>query len=153
MAQSCLTLCDPTDGRLPGSSVHGILQAKILKWVAISFSRESSQPRDQTLVSCFASHFSCIGGRFFTIWATGKSLQAIVVSLFKLWLWLLFFLFYLWNMNISSGSFKLLIVFSWRSQLIHALSLPNNTQIFSSSTASFPNVFCYLYIFIICYIY
>ena len=60
---SCLTLCDPMDDGLPGSSVHGILQAKILKWVAISYSRGSSWPRDQTLVYCIA-------GRFFTVWAT-----------------------------------------------------------------------------------
>ena len=46
--QSCLTLCDPMDCSLPGSSVHGVLQARILEWVAISSSRESSWPRDQT---------------------------------------------------------------------------------------------------------
>ena len=46
VAQSCLTLCDPEDCSLPGSSVHGILQAKILELVAISFSRVSSPPRD-----------------------------------------------------------------------------------------------------------
>ena len=45
-AQSYLTLCDTMDCSLPGSSVHGILQARILEWVAISFSRGSSQPRD-----------------------------------------------------------------------------------------------------------
>ena len=45
VAQSCLTLCDPMDYNLPGSSVHGILQARILEWVAIPFSRGSSQPR------------------------------------------------------------------------------------------------------------
>ena len=45
MLQLCLTLCDPTDCSLPGSTVHGILQARILEWVAISFSRGSSQPR------------------------------------------------------------------------------------------------------------
>ena len=49
--QSCLTLCDSMDCSLPGSSVHGILQARILEWVAISFSRGSSRPRDQTWVS------------------------------------------------------------------------------------------------------
>ena len=49
--QLCLTLCDPMDGSLPGSSVHGILQARILEWVAISFSRGSSRPRDRTGVS------------------------------------------------------------------------------------------------------
>ena len=42
VAQSCLTLCDPMAYSLPGSSVHGILQARILEWVAISFSRRSS---------------------------------------------------------------------------------------------------------------
>ena len=46
VAQSCLTLCDPMDCSLPGFSVHGILQARILEWVTISFSRGSSQPRD-----------------------------------------------------------------------------------------------------------
>ena len=48
VAQSCLTLCDPMDGSPPGSAVHGIFQARILVWVAISFSRGSSQPRDRT---------------------------------------------------------------------------------------------------------
>ena len=52
--QLCLTLCDPMDCSPPGSSVHGILQARILEWVAISSSRGSSQPRDQT---CFSSGF------------------------------------------------------------------------------------------------
>ena len=50
--QSCPTLCDPIDCSLPGSSVHGIFQVRILEWVAISFSRGSSQPRDQILASC-----------------------------------------------------------------------------------------------------
>ena len=63
VAQSCLTLCDPMNCSPPGSSICGILQAGILEWVAIPFSRGSSWPRDQTLVSC-------IRGRFFTIWAT-----------------------------------------------------------------------------------
>ena len=52
VAQSCPTLCHPMDCSPLGSSVHGILQAKILEWVPISFSRGSSQPRDQTRVSC-----------------------------------------------------------------------------------------------------
>ena len=46
VAQSCLTLYDPVDCSPPGSSVHGILQARILQWVAMPSSRESSQPRD-----------------------------------------------------------------------------------------------------------
>ena len=53
-AQLCPTLCDPEDCRSPGSSVHGILQARILEWVAISFSRGSSQPRARTRVSLIA---------------------------------------------------------------------------------------------------
>ena len=61
--QSRQTLCDPMDCNPPGSSVHGILQARILNLVAFPFSRKSFQPRDQTWVSCTA-------GRFFTIWAT-----------------------------------------------------------------------------------
>ena len=63
LAQSCPTLCDPMDRSPPASSVLGILQARILEWVAMTFSRGSSQPRDRTQVSCIA-------GRFFTIRAT-----------------------------------------------------------------------------------
>ena len=63
---SCVWLYDPMDCSPSGFSVHGILQARILEWVAIPFSRGSSWSRDRTWVS----H---IVGRFFTIWATGKS--------------------------------------------------------------------------------
>ena len=63
VAQSCLTLCDPMDCSLPGSSVHGIFQARILEWIAISFSRGSSWPRDRTQVSRIVEW--C-----FTVWAT-----------------------------------------------------------------------------------
>ena len=52
VTQSCLTFCDPMDCSSPGSCVHGISQARILEWVAISFSKGSSQPKDQTCVSC-----------------------------------------------------------------------------------------------------
>ena len=54
VAQSCLTLCDPTDGSLPGSAIHGIFQARILEWAVISSSSGPSQPRDRTQVSCIA---------------------------------------------------------------------------------------------------
>ena len=54
VTQLCPTLCNPMDCSPPGFSVHGILQARILEWVAISFSRESFQPRDQTCISCIA---------------------------------------------------------------------------------------------------
>ena len=63
VAKTCLTLWDPMDRSLPGSSVHGIFQAVVLEWIAISFSRGSSQPRDRTRVSCIVD-------RRFTIWAT-----------------------------------------------------------------------------------
>ena len=52
VAKSCLTLCDPVDCSLPGSSVHVIFQARILEWVVISFSKGSSQPTDRTHISC-----------------------------------------------------------------------------------------------------
>ena len=54
---SCLTLCEPMDCSLQGSSVHGISQARILEWVAIPFSRGSSWPKDWTWVSCIAGGF------------------------------------------------------------------------------------------------
>ena len=59
-AQSCLTLWDPMDCSPSGSSVHGILQTRILEWAVISFSRRSSRPRDQTQVSCIACGFFTI---------------------------------------------------------------------------------------------
>ena len=52
LLQSYPTLCDPMDWSPPGSSVHGIPQAKVLEWVAMPSSRKSSQPRDQTRISC-----------------------------------------------------------------------------------------------------
>ena len=55
--QLCPILCDPINYSPPGSSVHEILQAKILEWVAITFFRESSQSRDQTCISCIAGGF------------------------------------------------------------------------------------------------
>ena len=64
--QSSSTLYDPTVCGLPGSSVHGILQARILEWCAIPLLRAFSQPRDWT-------PFSCIAGRFFTHWATREA--------------------------------------------------------------------------------
>ena len=89
VTQSCLTLCQSMD-----YTVHGIIQARILEWVAFPFSRRSPQPRDWTQVSCIASYVaiftrwatraqprdwtqvSCIAGRFFTRWATREALFA-----------------------------------------------------------------------------
>ena len=66
ITQSRPTLCDPTDCSLLGSSVYVIFQARILEWVDIPFSRESSQPRDRTQVSCIAESF-------LTVWATREA--------------------------------------------------------------------------------
>ena len=64
--KECPTLCDPMDCSLSGSSIHGIFQARVLEWIAISFSRGSSRPRNRTRVSCIA-------GRRFTVWATREA--------------------------------------------------------------------------------
>ena len=68
--QSCLTLCDYMD-----YTGNGILQSRILDWVAVPFSRGSSQPRDQTPVSYIA-------GRFFTIWATREAHGLVIYGLY-----------------------------------------------------------------------
>ena len=68
LLQSCMTLCDPMDCNLPGSSVHRILQARILQCVAMPSTRGFSQPRDRTCISCISG----IAGRFFTAEAPGK---------------------------------------------------------------------------------
>ena len=72
VAQPCPTLCDPMN-----YTAHGILQARILEWVAFPFSRGSSHPRDRTQVSC-------IVGRFFTSWATREAKNTGVGSLPRL---------------------------------------------------------------------
>ena len=59
VTQSCPTLCNPIDCSPPGSSIHGILQARILEWVVVPFSRGSSRPRDQTWAFCIAVKY-CI---------------------------------------------------------------------------------------------
>ena len=79
VTQSCPTLCNPMDCNVQDSSVHGIFQARVLEWVAISFSRGSSRPRDRTWVSRIA-------GRCFTIWATrppGNGLGPFIKLLLK----------------------------------------------------------------------
>ena len=68
MLQSCPTHCNTIDCNLPGSSIHGILQARILGWVVMPSSRGSSPPRDRTLVS----YSSCIVGEFFMAETPGK---------------------------------------------------------------------------------
>ena len=73
VTQLCPNLCDPVDCSPPGSSVHGVSQAKILEWVVIPFSRGSSWPRNWTQVSL-------IVGSFFTIWATREAQRTWYLS-------------------------------------------------------------------------
>ena len=86
-AQQCLTLCDSVDYSLPGSSVHGVSQARMLECVAIFSSKGSSWLRGWTLVSCV----SCIAGGFFTRWAFGVSqvdwtLFCVIAESCKTWI-------------------------------------------------------------------
>ena len=77
VTQSCSTLGDPMDCSLSGSSVHGIFQARVLEWIAISFSRGSSRPRNQTRVSRIA-------GRRFIIWATREAKMQYLGAISKM---------------------------------------------------------------------
>jgi len=88
VTKSCPTLCDPMDGSPPGSSAHGILQTRILERVSISFSRESSQPRDRTFVPCIGSRqadslpMSHLGSPKFTLESIKGGLMEINSFLF-----------------------------------------------------------------------
>jgi len=89
VAQSCPTLWNPMD-----YTVHGILQARILEWVAVPFSRGPSKPRDRTQVSCIVGGFftqvSCIAGGFFTNWAIREApFWTERLQFSSLWLWLI----------------------------------------------------------------
>ena len=81
VAQSCPTLCDPMDCSLSGSSIHGVFQARVLEWIAISFSRGSSRPRNRAWVSHTA-------GRHLTVWATIPPTTWTVVALILLSAWI-----------------------------------------------------------------
>ena len=83
VTQPCPTLCDPVGWSPPGSSVHGILQARTLEWVAVPFSSGSSRPRNQTRISWIAD-------RFFTSWATKEVLCAHEESQSLKWILLTF---------------------------------------------------------------
>ena len=76
VAQSCPTLCDPPDCSPAGCSVHGILQARILEWVAMPFSRGSSGSRDWTQVSWIA-------GSFFTVWTTREARMCVYIYRYR----------------------------------------------------------------------
>ena len=102
VAQSCVTLCNPMDCSPLSSSVHRILQARILEWVAILFSRGSSQSRNQTQVFCIA-------GRFLTVWATREAtisitFRSVRVALISFW----------WNTDFDLLSYLLWGRDGWR---------------------------------------
>ena len=81
VTQSYLTLSNPMDCRPPGSSVYGILQARILEWVAIPFSRESSWPKDWTHIPCILDSLYCLGKPIMQGWGIYNS-RWIIKSLF-----------------------------------------------------------------------
>ena len=95
-AQSCLTLCNPRDCSPPGSSVHGIFQATMLEWVAISYSRGSSQSRDWTHISCV----SCIGRQILYLFATWEAHVICMKIFFPFFKTPPFFFFFLSNSEI-----------------------------------------------------
>ena len=117
VVQLYLTPCNPMDCSLLGSSTHGILQAGILEWVAIPFSRRSSQSRDWTWVSCTA-------GRFFTVWATVPEIVPCQLSSIQ-WNVLVWFVNLGWGGKSGPlGSKRWRLVFS-NFPLFEAVHLPN----------------------------
>ena len=109
VSQSCLTLCNPMDCSLPGSSVHGFFQARVPEWVSISFSRGSSQPRDRAWVSCTA-------GRFFTNWATREApIKTSPVCWCGVSHWLLYILKnpYVPGINPTWSWYVILLMYCW----------------------------------------
>ena len=114
VTQSCPTLCDPIDCSPPGSSVYGILQARIVEWVIFSYSGGSFQPRDWTQVSCIAS-------RLFKIWATRADLHSI--QYYAICFLLLKAL--LWGQSVSMTSTQY-VVLSGYNQVQFRLLLPGS---------------------------
>ena len=115
ITKPCPTVCDPTDHRPPGSSLHEISQARILERVAISFSRGSSQSRDWTWVSCFA-------GRLFTSEPPGKP----CTYRFHIWGFNQRWFENIWEKIITEGSKK------------QSLNLPNSRNESPLSILGFP---------------
>ena len=104
--QLCPTLCNPRGDSPPGSSVHGILQARILEWVATPFSRGSSWPKNRTEVSCIA-------GRFFTIWATREThvwliSRVLIIDSYSFYLLFSVFLWRGWSLKLPAPPFLLI---------------------------------------------
>ena len=163
MPQSCLTLCNPMDCGPPGSSAHEILQARILEWVAMPFSRGSSQFRDQTWVSYIA-------GRFFTVWVITEALYSIVFQYFyilqndhhnkssyrlspykmitvSLTIFPMLYVISLWIIYSITGSLYLFIALSCFTQpphTLHSALAPNQAVLYTYESVS---VLLYLFYF------
>ena len=113
--QSCLTLCDCMGCSPPGSSAHGVLQARILEWVAVPFSRGSSQPRDRTHV-CL--HFSALVGRFFTTSTTWEAPYVCVCVCVCVCVYDHVFIIYWWALRLPLHIF-LSLKYSWFTMLCY----------------------------------
>ena len=106
VSQLCPTLCDPMDCSMPGSSIHKIFQARILEWVTISFSRGSSQPRDQTWVSLTEA-------RLFTVWATREVISLCNPLLHWIWAWTCDLLWPVWTLENMTHKEAWTVHFQW----------------------------------------
>ena len=121
LLQSCLYLCDLMDCSPPGFSVHGILQARIPKWVAMPSSRASFWPKDQTHIA----YVSCIAGRFFTAEPPGKP-QTKIANNYWAFLWRSCARHFIWS--IFPNSWKLLYMI----ELLFAESIHGRVRNWSS---------------------
>ena len=111
ITQLCVALCDHMDCSLPGSSVHWILQARILEWVAILFSRGSSQPRDQTHVSSIAAD-SLLYEIYIYIYIHFPILAAVIQFQASLSIWHLdsyHWVFFHWSCTNSASQLALMV--------------------------------------------
>ena len=142
VTQLCPTFCNPTDCNPPGSSVHGILQARIPEWVAVPFSRGSSWPWDQTLVSYIA-------GRFFTVWAireaeTGLSLKDKSLRLkrklqipfatnfkFIMWIWKCYQITFYWRnaTSVNLGYWQIKTTMSHHLKSVNLVIIKKTKQV------------------------
>ena len=116
---SCTTLCDPMDCSLPGSSIHGILQARILEWVSMSFSRGPSRFRTPTRISCI----SCMGRQILYHWATSEASHHFMESLQAAW-------GCLHTLGLSPGWNMMFMVVLARTAFLHNEAMKENTQYF-----------------------
>ena len=135
VSQSCTTLCNPTDCSLPGSSVRGIFQARILEWVAISFSRGTSQPWDWFQVSCIA-------GRRLTLWATREALPPnINTYLFRFFSLIVVLRYWIWFSVLYSR--PLLLTYFVHSSVYILIPNPNLSP-------PLPSLVNYRFVFYVC---